>query len=229
MKRYIALTFALLFVAATFASCSHKFNDGQVLNDLNGDEYPVATNADGDISRNENGDLILLVTDEDGKVVKDDKGETLTQASEIDHALVIGDTIEFQNYYIKIPNGWENFYSYDDLIIKKSSNEDQIKIMFSKDGKLDDKISNARTMINATEDNFENVVIEEKGIKIGDNDSAPFYASYIPVSKNGNPFYLGYAFLEREEGIYTFMITANRNLSEDFDEISEILNSVQYK
>lgn len=232
MKRYIALTFAVIFFVAAFTSCQKKFKDGEIYTDLNGDEYPIATDENGELSRNENGDLIVLQTDEKGKVVKDEDGNTVANYEKIDHALVIDNVIELDTFYVKIPNGWENNASYTDITVKKSNAADQVKIMFTEGASASDvnkKLENTRMVINSTKEKFPDAVVEEKGIKIGEEEAVPYYGSYIPVSASGEPFYLAYALLERPEGLYTFMLTAERNLSEDFEEFSEILNSVQFK
>lgn len=229
MKRLIALAAVAATAVCCFTACGDKKIDGTETVTLeDGHTIAVVTEEGGDVSRNERGDILIVETDENGKAVKDEDGNEVTKVAELNTAFVYGNRIEFKDYYLVIPDGWENEMSYADLIIKKTGTEEIIKVSLIENGKLDEKLSNTKTMLNTIKTNFPDAVITDEGIKIGE-ETCPYCSVFVPQGKNGKSQYIGYAFKEAPEGIYVFMITAEKDLGKDLGEVTEILGSVQYK
>lgn len=230
MKRIIPLAVSLMLVICCFTACgnSKKIDGAELYTDFGGDEYQVVTDESGDIERDEEGNLIIAVTGEDGKQVTDESGEKVTETQQIDHALVINNTIELQNYYVTIPNGWSNNSSYTGVQLKKDSNGDSINIDFLEDKDIVETQDNCHTIINAAISNYENTESISKSVEIN-GVSCQYFGAYVPKDSNGNPFYIAYALYETDEGIYRFLISGNRNIEDDFSEISSVIGSVQFK
>lgn len=228
MKRYIALTFAVIFVLSCFTSCKKKVEGAEVYSNLAGDEFALVTDKNGEPARDQAGNVIEAVTDEKGNNVKDENGEIVTQIHEIKNALVIGDNIELQDYYITIPKGWTNNDSFQGIQIKKENSEDLITIEQIKDKKLVEVEKNCLTLVEAGADRNEGSVVTKKSIKINDKDCT-YYAVYIPKGVSGNPVYYGYAIYQGVNGIYRFYISGARDIEADNKEILSIIQSVEFK
>lgn len=235
MKKYFAIVMAAITVAACFTACN-KY-DGGVVTDAASKDYAVVTNEDGGIVRDEAGNIILNVTDADGNVVKDENGETQTQRVNIDTAIVVGNRIDCKTFSLVIPDGWSNNMSYTDLIITRDGTEDQIKIMVAEGAKLDDVMAQKMTVLNLAKSNHPGAENATKEIKIG--EAAAQY-SYVYVADTGVreeqedgslkviSTYVGFIFLQHRDDVYTCMLSSDKNMNEQIDEITGILNTIEF-
>lgn len=228
MKKYFALIISMLVIITCFTACKPKLKGGNYITNAAGDGYAAVTKEDGGIVRDGAGNLIVLVTDENGKNVKDKNGEYQTNAVALEHALVIGDRIECRDFAIQIPSGWEDSLSFSDLVIKKTGTEDIIKISSTRDASLSTIIDDTNSsLLNTIKAQFDNEVSENKGITIKDIE-AHFLSVFVPDNGTGTSSYLGYIFFENNGIVYTCMLTSNRDLSSQLDEITNILGTIEF-
>ena len=228
MKKYFALILTVILVLTCFTACKPQLKDGAVITNAAGENYAAVTNADGGIKRDEAGNLIVLVTDENGKNVKGEDGELQTNPIAIDHALVIGDTIEMPTFSIQIPDGWSNSLSFSDLIISRDGTTDILKISVVENARLDEVIADHTSLITATKTNFADTVTETKNVSFGEITDAPFYSAYVADAGDGASVYFSYIFFEHAGDVYSCHINSNRDLSADIDEFTEILGTINF-
>ena len=227
MKKYLALilTFALLLVC--FTACKPSIKEGAIVTEFGGGQgHAAVTEADGGVKRDDAGNLIVLVTDENGRQVKDENGEYQTNPVAIDHALIVGNTIEMPEYSIQMPNGWSNLTSYEELIIQKDGTSDVLKISVIKDESYAEILKQRNSVINLAKSNFENVVTESKAVTIGETEGTLFSA-YVPDA-NGAQVYMCYIVFEHNTDVYSCMFNSNTDASATVPEIVEILNTIEY-
>lgn len=230
MKKVLAISLALTFVALCFTACGNgkkKIDGAEVYTDFANKEYAVMTEENGDLQRDSNGNLIVAVTDEDGNQKIGAGGEKLTEIQVIDHALIIGNTIELSDYYITIPDGWSNNSSYQGIQLKCDKDGDTISIDRIEDKKITDIEANCKSLINAANGNNEGATVTNKGFEL-DGKNCMYTSIYIPQAANGKPFFLGYIVYQGEDAIYRFQITSEKDVTDD-EEISGIIRSVQFK
>ncbi|MBR6702505.1 MAG: hypothetical protein IKI78_05135, partial [Clostridia bacterium] len=115
--------------------------------------------------------------------------------------------------------------------IKKNNSDsgDAVSIMRNEDTTFEKKYSEMKMFFSGSREMYPDAVTEEKSVKVGDMDCTR-YELFIPKTTNdGKPLYTGYVFIERDDAIYSIMISATRDLREDFGEFEKILNSIQFK
>lgn len=235
MKKYFALLLTAIVILTCFAGCKAKIKNGAIVTNQIGENFAAVTQADGNVVIDDSGNIVVLVTDAKGKNVKGENGEYETKKVALDNALVIGNRVECENYYINIPNGWSNASSFTGLSIKRDGTEDVIVINERTDKDLDTAMAGTMSAINLAKSNYANTTYENKSVEVLGKD-AHFVSLYIPdngtVDANGNPgaSYMGYFFFEHAGVIYTVRISSTTsNMSEDLDEIIDILNTIEFR
>ncbi len=230
MKKALAILVIFVLVMCVFTACKKKYEipGSEMVTDYQGSEIPVVTEENGGVMRNEDGDIVVAFTDQDGKAFTNQDGTPVTSVPSYDTAIVIGNVIEFRNYYITLPSGWSNLSSYTDMSIKKDGTETIIKVMEYKDQTLAQQVTGINNMMNSTKETFPDSVIKNGGIDIGD-EGCPLYSCYVPKGANGNPGYYAYALLKRGGILYSFMLMSDHDLEPELDEISGILSSIKFK
>lgn len=234
MKKYFALIIASLVILSCFTACKAKIKDGTIVTNQAGENYAAVTQADGNVVIDEGGNIVVLVTDENGKNVKGDDGEYATNKVALDHALVIGNRVECEKYYINIPNGWSNASSFNGLSIKRDGTEDVI-VINEREGDIDSAMAGTMSAIDLAKGAYANTTYENTQVMIGDMP-AHFVSLYIPdngtTDPNGNPVasYMGFIFFEHAGTVYTVRISSTTsNMSEDLDEILAILDTIEFR
>lgn len=227
MKKYFALALTFILIFTCFTACKPKIKNGAVVTNAAGENYAAVTEADGGIVRDGAGNLVVLVTDEDGRNVKGDNGEYQTNAVAIDHALVIGDTIEMPQYSIQIPAGWSDSLSFADLCLSKDGTADKFTISVIEDESLTDVAAERSSIINKTQATFAGSTIETKNISFGEIENALFYSVYVPDA-NGAQVYLAFIIFERAGNVFSCMVNSNTDISSTIPEITEILSTIKF-
>lgn len=226
MKKYFALILTFVLILTCFAACKPTIKDGALVTEYGGKNHAAVTEADGGIKRDEAGNIIVLETDEHGRNVKGEDGNYVTNPVALDHALVIGDTIEMPEYSIQIPNGWSNSVSFENLVITRDGTADTLTISVIGDKNLAEVTKERSTVINMTTSTYENVVTETKGVKVGEKD-ANFVSAYVPDA-NGAEVYLCYILFEHAGNVYSCMLNSNTDISSTIPEVLEILGTIDY-
>lgn len=222
MKKYFALILTFVVILTCFAGCKPKVKDGAVVTDVAGKDYAAVTKEDGGIVRDEAGNLIVLVTDENGRNVKDDNGEYATNQVAIDHALQIGNRIEMPHYAITIPSGWETSEdNYSMVTFFKGG--DSVQITTTDDKTLAGKRDQNHLLIRGMETQYTDSVIVNKAVtlKIGEANLESAYSA-------AQSYYLGFITYKYGGEVYSVMITSDRDMSGDIDDIVKILDSIEY-
>lgn len=226
MKKYISLSAALMLLVCIFTACGKKPQGTEAVTVEGGSTLAVVTNEGGELVRDDSGDIMMVVTQENGNAVTDSSGNQETTKVNLKTAFVYDNRIEFENYYLEIPDGWSNNVSFTDLTIKKDRSDEQIKIMRSEEKTLEEAFSSTQTMFNAITAANPKAVENKGGIKI-DNSNCTLLSCFSESENDST--YLAYAFLEKDGALYTFMITAKHDLTNDMSEVEKILNSVEFK
>ena len=234
MKKYFALILSVIVILGCFTACKPEIKNGIIISDAADRDYAAVTEEDGGIARDQAGNLIVLATDEHGRNVKDDNGEYETYQVQIDHALVVGNKIECKDYSLSIPNGWSDKMSYADLIISRDGTEDVLKISVTDDSSLTKVMETRVSSINLIKGKFPGSESASKELKIRDDISAQFSYAFVEDTgvrdENLNVLssYLGFIFFEHNGTVYTCMLTSTRNMTEQLDEIVEILSTIEF-
>ena len=228
MKKITAVFVIFAIAVCVFTACSKKPQGTEQITIQGGDTIDLVTKEAGGLDRDEEGNPVVVVTDDNGKAVTEKGGEQLTSALDLETALVYDNRIEFKNYYIEIPKGWSNCSSYNNTNIKKNNSDDGIEIIQYDDATFEKKYADIKQFYAASLSMYPDAVTDEKSVKIGDMDCAR-YELFIPKTANDKPLYTCYVLIERDEALYSVMITATRDLREDFGEVEKILNSIQFK
>ncbi len=226
MKKYFALILTFVLILTCFTACKPSIKDGTLVTEFGGKEIAAVTEADGGIKRDEAGNLIVLVTDENGKNVKGENGEYETNPVALEHALVIGDTIEMPEYSIQIPNGWSNTVSFENLVLKRDNSADTLTLSVIKDETLSEVEKERVSVISMATSNYENVVTETKTVKVGDKD-ASFFSAFVPDA-NGAQVYLCYILFTHASEVYACMYNSNADVSATIPEILSILGTIDF-
>lgn len=227
MKKYFAVILTFVLILTCFAACKPTLKDGALITNAAGENYAAVTEADGGIVRDEAGNLIVLVTDEDGRNIKGDNGEYQTNPIAIDHALVIGDTIEMPQYSIQIPDGWSDSLSFQDLCLSKDGTADKLVITVVEDESLANVAKERSSIISLTKSNYPDVVTENKTVSFGEITDALFYSAFVPDA-NGASVYLAFIIFEHAGDVYSCMINSNTDISASIPEITEILSTINF-
>lgn len=233
MKKYFALIISLIVILTCFTACKPKIKNGIVVENGAGEQLAIVTSPDGGIVRDGAGNLVVLVTDENGKNVKDDNGEYKTNVVAMNHAIVIGRRVEAENYSVEIPDGWSDAYTLNDLSITKDGTDESL-VITEKDGSVSQAMADVSLVLENAKTMYANVISENKTVEINENISASFMSVYIPEVKtddSGNPVpaYLGYFFFTKAGHTYTCKIEGRRNISENLDEFTDILSSINFR
>lgn len=234
MKKYFALILTAILVLTCFTACKPKIKGGSIVSDAASQNYAAVTEEDGGIARDQAGNLIVLVTDANGRNVKDDNGEYETKAVALDHALVIGNRIECPRFALTIPNGWSDKISFADLIISKDGTKDVVKISVSTDQKLNDVVDEKNTALVKIKELFPAAERGSQQVKITDEITGEFIYAYVEDTGardedlNVLGSYLGFIIFRHSTAIYTCMITSDRDMADQIDEITKILGTIEY-
>ncbi|MBR0112212.1 MAG: hypothetical protein IJM02_00530 [Clostridia bacterium] len=231
MKKFAALALVLTFILCIFASCGKKRNldGGEFVTDNEGNERAVATKEDGGYIRGSDGNVVILATDKDGNSYTDENGENVTAYNDFKTALVIGNLIELEHFYIELPDGWSNSDSIaDNMFFKKDGTEDKIAIIPRK-GSVSptcrEEYETARAAIikmypDARKDNFP---VDINGETCG------FNGVYVPKASNDKPMYYGETYITVKNYTYIMRVTSDRDIVDDIDTFVSIFSSVKFK
>ncbi len=229
MKRYAALALALTMVLCTFAACGKKkLNGGEYITDAGGKEYAVATQKDGGITRGVNGDVIIYATDEDGQAYTDVNGETVTTFVDLRDALVIGNLIEFERFYIELPDGWSNYGSYSDMIFRRDGTEDQIHVMELSGTSVAETYKSYKSLREISVKNNEGAVVYDTSIKVN-GEGHPYCSLFLEATEDEPALYYAETYLENYDYVYIVRVTSDRNLTDNLDEIANIISTIKFK
>ncbi len=234
MKKYFALIITAIIVLSCFTACKPKIKGGGIVSDAASRNYAAVTEEDGGIVRDQAGNLIVLVTDSNGRNVKDENGEYETKPVALDHALVIGNRIECPKYALTIPDGWSDKMSFADLIISRDGTKDIVKISTTSDKKLVDVIDEKYSAITEIKTLFPAAESGSREIKITDEITGEFFYTFVEDTGardedlNVLSSYLGFIVFRKSTSVYTCMITSNRDVSDQIDEIAEILSTIEF-
>lgn len=232
MKKIFALTISIIVILTCFAGCKAKIKNGALLTNAAGENFAVATKADGGIQRDEAGNLIVLVTDENGRNVKGDGGEYLTNPVALEHALVVGNRVECNEYSVVIPNGWSDAASFNGMNITKDGSLDALFIE-AKETPMDELMATSSQILNIMKSKYENTVYVNKAITVGDIEGQ-FISAFVPDNgmspESGIPAssYVAYIFFEHGQYSYSCRITSDRNMNDDLGEITDIIASIEF-
>lgn len=105
MNKKLAAVFCVaVLMVSVFAACGKK---AQTVN-IDGVEYPVATDDEGNTILSDDGEIAVYVTDANGKYVTDANGERQTNLVDFPNRLVSGNVIETPAYKWVFPEteGW---------------------------------------------------------------------------------------------------------------------------
>ena len=226
MKKYFALILTFILIFTCFTACKPSVKDGMIVTEFGGKEIAAVTQADGGIVRDDAGNIIVLVTDAKGKNVKGENGEYETNPVALEHALVIGNTIEMPEYSIQIPNGWSNSVSFENLVLQKDGTAEVLTISVVKDKSLAEVTKERASVIGLATSNYQNVVSENKGVNVGDKD-ATLMSAFVPDA-NGAQVYLCYILFTHAGEVYSCMLNSNADASASIPEVLNILGTIDY-
>ncbi len=130
-KKIIALALSIVFIATAFVACKR----GPELTEINGNEYPLATDRDGDTIVNEENKVAVLVTDREEEVLTYADGEDQTYWLPLPGDMVSDGYIQGELYELGIPKGWTGS-EYGRVI--KNKTDDKCYIKFAKMKELTD-------------------------------------------------------------------------------------------
>lgn len=229
MKKSIALIIALMVILTCFAGCKKgSFEGGAVVTDNAGQALAVVTQENGGIVRNDSGNVVVLVTDADGYNVKDDNGENVTRAVAIDHAIVIGTRVELADYAINIPDGWSNADSYNGYQISKDGTNDIISISTYREESLADIQANNDVFISGSTALYSGAVTQNKEMTVA-GKQASFVSAYVSAEQTGTTgSYIGFITFSHQGTIFNCMLTSDRDLAGQMDEITGIINTIEF-
>lgn len=234
MKKYFALIVTAIIVLTCFTACKPKIKGGGIVSDAANNQYAAVTKENGGIVRDKAGNLIVLVTDENGKNVKGDNGEYETKPIALEHALVIGDRIECPKFSLVIPKGWSNKMSFADLIITRDGTEDIIKISSTEEKTPVELADEKVKALNNIKSLYPGSEFGAREVNIRDDIKGEF--SYIYVADTGArdeelnilSSYVGFIIFQNGSSVYSCMITSDRDVSDQIDEIVDILGTMEF-
>ena len=234
MKKYFALIVTAIIVLTCFTACKPKIKGGGIVSDAANNQYAAVTKENGGIVRDKAGNLIVLVTDENGKNVKGDNGEYETKPIALEHALVIGDRIECPKFSLVIPKGWSNKMSFADLIITRDGTEDIIKISSTEEKTPVELADEKVKALNNIKSLYPGSEFGAREVSIRDDIKGEF--SYVYVADTGArdeelnilSSYVGFIIFQNGSSVYSCMITSDRDVSDQIDEIVDILGTMEF-
>ncbi len=129
-KRIIAIALAVLFIVTAFTACKSKVE----MTEINGKEYPLATDRDGNTIVNEDNQIALIVTERNGEPITFADGEPQTHWLQLSGDYVTDKQLNGKLYKFIVPSGWE---ATTNGRMNKKGTKDKCYIKFSDFGKLD--------------------------------------------------------------------------------------------
>ncbi len=234
MKKYFALIITAIIVLTCFTACKPKIKGGGIVSDAANKSYAAVTKEDGGIVRDEAGNIVVLVTDVNGRNVKDDNGEYETKAVALEHALVVGDRIECPRFSLVIPKGWSDKMSFADLIISRDGTKDVVKIS-STEEKTPIELSDEKVKaLNNIKSLYPGSEFGAREVNIRDDIKGEF--SYVYVADTGSrdedlnilSAYVGFIVFRNGATVYSCMLTSDRDMSDQIDEIINILGTMEF-
>ena len=93
-KKILAVALAMLFIVTAFTACKSKLD----MTEINGNEYPLATDKDGNTIINEENRIAVIVTDENEEVITYTDGEDQTYWLQLDGDYVTDDMVQGKLY-----------------------------------------------------------------------------------------------------------------------------------
>ena len=228
MKKIFAITIAAMTILTCFTACKPKLKNGVVLQNQAGDPIAAVTKTDGGLARDDAGNVIILVTDANGKNVKDENGEYATQAVALEHALVVGNVIECNDFAMTIPNGWSNEKSFNELMIKKDGTEDIITVSNDRSASLAVTLQEVTKIIDNIKLLRSDAVIKNSSVEVL-GQKAHFLSGYVADDGTGKAAYLGYIIFSHEGSVYSCNLISDHDMSKNLDEYLEIINTVEFR
>lgn len=228
MKKIFALTIAAMIILTCFTACKPKIKNGVLLQNQAGENIAAVTQADGGIARDDAGNVILLVTDANGKNVKGENGEYETKAVALEHALVVGNVIECNDFAMTIPNGWSNEKSFTELMIRKDGTADLITVRSDRNASLADTLQKVTALINNIQVLNPNAVIKNTSVDILGN-KASYMSGYAADDGTGKPAFFGYIIFTHEGSVYSCNLISDHDMNQNLDEYLKIINTVEFR
>lgn len=233
MKKYFALIISVIVILTCFTACKPKIKNGALVENGAGEQVAIVTSPDGGLVRDEAGNLIVLVTDENGKNVKDENGEYKTNAIAMDHAIVIGRRVETENYSVEIPNGWSNAKTLNDLSITKDGTDESL-VISQKEGSASKAAESFLPLMENAVKKYSGVKTENTSVQINNEITATYMSFYVPEVKrdeagNAVSAYVGCFFFEKAGNTYSCKIEGRRNISENLEEFTDILATINFR
>lgn len=228
MKKIFALTIAVMTILTCFTACKPKIKNGVLIQNQAGENIAAVTQANGGIARDDAGNVILLVTDANGKNVKDENGEYATKAVALDHALVVGNVIECNDFAMTIPNGWSNEKSFTELMIRKDGTADLITVKNDRNASVAETLQKVTALVNNIQALNPNAVIRNTSVDVLGN-KANFLSGYVADDGTGKAAFLGYIIFSHEGSVYTCNLISDHDMNENLDEYLKIINTVEFR
>lgn len=101
-KKILAVALAILFIATAFTACKTKLD----MTEINGTEYPLATDKNGETIINEDNQVAVIVTDRDGEVITYENGEEQTHWLQLSGDYVTDNQVQGKLYKLGVLKGW---------------------------------------------------------------------------------------------------------------------------
>ena len=124
-KKILALALAIVFVATAFTACKK----GPELTEVNGKEYPLATDKDGQTVINDENQIAVLVTDRNNEVLTYENGENQTYWIDVPKEIVEGEDYSLEPgkdwVYKGLISGYGKKGQENDIILKVAEFENQ--------------------------------------------------------------------------------------------------------
>ena len=229
MKKYLAIIISAVLILCCFTACKPDTYGG----------VPALTKKDGGAVRDEAGNVIIYVTDANGRYERDENGERATTPLALERPIVIGRQIEGPTYSITIPDGWSDKLTASDLDIIRDGTKDNIRLSYLKEAtSLSETLEQRMSVINIAKTNFPSAETGNKSITIGDGIKATY--TYVWVEDTGVreddgkgnltviSSFVGLIVFEYAGDIYSCSLISNNNMNEDIDEITDILNTIEF-
>ena len=124
-KKILAVALAILFIATAFTACKTKLD----MTEINGQEYPLATDKNGETVVNEENQLAVIVTDREGEVITYENGEDQTYWLQLNGSYVSDDFVQNELYRLNVPKGWTGDSISGRVIKDKTDNKCYIKFV----------------------------------------------------------------------------------------------------
>jgi hypothetical protein len=128
-KKILAVALAILFIATAFTACKAKLE----MTEINGKEYPLATDGKGNTIFNEENQVAVIVTDRAGEVITYEDGEDQTYWLQLEGSYVTDDYIQGAVYKLGVPDGWKGT---ENGRIEKNGTDGKCYIKFETQKKL---------------------------------------------------------------------------------------------